>query len=121
MKAGGAYFELYVLGVLNADPSESATGTCGTPSPLGTANSDVVEDSSSTTAGCATPAGGMNALLASSDCGLRSSASGSITHYSRIAPPVRLSMRTDRQRGRVTPVGVTRPAGPRGSVTALSP
>ena len=67
----------------NADPSESVAGTCGTSSPSGSANSDVVEDSSSTGAGCATtPAGGMKALLASSDCGFRSSASGSVTHAS---------------------------------------
>ena len=58
VKAGGACFELYVLGVLNADPSESAAGTCGTPSPLGSANSDVVEDSSSTGRGLRHHTGG---------------------------------------------------------------
>ncbi|GGZ85430.1 hypothetical protein GCM10010389_24620 [Streptomyces echinoruber] len=82
-----------MLGGLNAEPSGSAADGCGTFRPSGTANSEVTSDSG-TARGTASPSGiansqvvdaspspstvptgGRNALLASSDCGVRSSAS----------------------------------------------
>ncbi len=121
VNAVGACFALYVLGVVNADPSGSAEGACGTSipsgransdvvsasapavrwkaSPSGIANSDVVDMSPSTAA----PPGGENALLASSDFGLRSSASVTAwrsLYVTSASVPPRFSMRTYRRTGR---------------------
>ncbi|MDH6190547.1 hypothetical protein M2168_003579 [Streptomyces sp. CZ24] len=59
---------------MNAERSASSPAG-GAASPSGRANSEVICDSFSGDCDCGTPWGGVKALRASSDCGLRSSAS----------------------------------------------